>query len=380
MNSWKISRNCNNPANAARLDMTPFDTDHMTHALRLARQGLGRVWPNPSVGCVLVKNGSVIGVGRTQDGGKLHAEAVALKMAGAGAKGATAYVTLEPCNHDREGGCCAQALIDAGVAQVYAACLDPDPRTSGGGLARLEAAGIEVHAGLCEAQAREVNRGFFLRVTQARPLVTLKMATSLDGRIATHSGSSQWITGPEARAYAHGLRARHDAVLVGIGTILADDPVLTTRVPGLLHKSVRVVLDSHLRIDIGSKLVQSAKDDPLWIFYKSDKNNKKQGLEALGCKLFLTRNMGISSVVQALAEQEITRLLVEGGSGVHTSFVKEGLFDELHWIRGSKVIGGDGVPLFKALGIDTIEQALEFSRCETIPLGGDVLDILRRKA
>lgn len=389
MSFWKTSRNCSNPASAARPDMTSHDMDHMTHALRLARQGLGRVWPNPSVGCVIVKDGLVIGVGRTQDGGKPHAEAVALRMAGAEARGASVYVTLEPCNHAREGGCCAQTLIGAGVAEVYAACLDPDPRTSGGGLERLKGAGIKVYAGLCEREAREVNQGFFLRVTRGRPFITLKMATSLDGWIATHTGSSQWITGPEARGYVHGLRSRHDAVLVGIGTVLADDPLLTTRVPGLSHKAVRVVLDSHLGIDIGSKLVQGAANDPLWIFYHDDKDHKKQELEKLGCRLILTTEntedtekksvMSVSSVVQVLAEQGITRLLVEGGSGIHSSFIKAGLFDELHWIRGAKVIGGDGIPVFEALGVDTIDQAFAFERCESRAMGGDVLDVLRRK-
>ncbi|HRQ60862.1 MAG TPA: bifunctional diaminohydroxyphosphoribosylaminopyrimidine deaminase/5-amino-6-(5-phosphoribosylamino)uracil reductase RibD, partial [Alphaproteobacteria bacterium] len=226
--------------------MNDIHHHHMNHALRLARQGLGRVWPNPSVGCVIVKDGRVVGLGRTQDGGRPHAERVALDMAGAAAKGATAYVTLEPCNLERPGGCCSQALIDAGIQEVHIGQIDPNAHTNGGGVERLRAAGIQVHTGLCKAEAEDVHKGFISRITQGRPFVTLKTATSADGRIATENGSSQWITGAQARAYAHSLRAGHDAVLAGIGTVLADDPLLTARLPGLDKKTVRVVLDSHL--------------------------------------------------------------------------------------------------------------------------------------
>lgn len=360
--------------------MTSLEHLHyMTHALRLARQGLGRVWPNPAVGCVLVKDGAVIGAGRTQDGGRPHAEAAALAMAGAAARGAAAYVTLEPCAHEREGGSCTDGLIAAGVKEVHIACPDPDPRTAGKGAERLQAAGITVHAGLCAAEAREVNRGFFLRLNEGRPFITLKIASSLDGRIAARDGSSRWITGERARAYGHGLRARHDAVLAGIGTVLADDPLLTARVPGLTHKTVRVALDSHLRIDIGSKLVQSAADDPLWIIHRDDKNNKKQKLEASGCILVSSESMEVSSAVQALAGRGITRLLVEGGSAVHTSFIKAGLYDEIAWFRGGKILGGEGLPVLGGLGIDSIAQALTLERHESLALAGDMLDIFRKK-
>lgn len=352
---------------------------HMSHALRLARQGLGRVSPNPSVGCVLVKNDRIIGLGRTQDGGRPHAEAVALSMAGPEAKGAIAYVTLEPCNHDRPGGCCAQALIGAGVAEVYVACLDPDPRTAGQGIERLRAAGIFVHVGLCEKEALALNAGFVSRVTKGRPFITLKMAVSLDGRIATKTGSSQWITGPQARVYAHGLRAQHDAVLVGIGTVLADDPLLTTRLPGLSHPLVRVVLDSRLKIDAGSKLLQTAANDPLWIFCKSDKGNKKLQLEGFGAKVFVTDPSDLSSVVHALAGQGITRLLVEGGAAVLSSFIRACLYDELHWVQGAKMIGADGAPAVEGLGAESIDDAPGLLRREFFCLGDDVVTIYERK-
>lgn len=358
---------------------SPDDIYHMTHALRLARHGLGRVAPNPPVGCVLVKGGVVVGMGRTQDGGRPHAERVALDMAGAEAKGAIAYVTLEPCAHEREGGSCAEALIAAGVREVYAACLDPDPRTAGQGLERMKQAGLQVHNGLCEAEAQEINRGFFLNLREGRPLITLKISTSLDGRVAAKDGSSQWITGERAREYGHALRARHDAILVGIGTVLADDPLLTTRLPGLRHKSVRVVLDTHLRIDIGSKLVQSAAYDPLYIFHETDKNDKKQALQGMGCKLLLSNNSDLSSVVQALAGQGITRLMVEGGSGIHTSFIKAGLFDEIMWFRGAKLLGAEGMPVLGDLTIESIADALMLERRESVVLGPDMLDIFSKK-
>src|SRR5580700_4659831 len=226
-----------------------LDLGHMRTALGLARRGLGNTWPNPAVGCVIVKDGRVVGRGWTQKGGRPHAETEALARAGKGAKGATAYVSLEPCSHHGKTPPCAEALIAAGVSRVVAAVEDPDPRVSGRGIARLRAAGIAVEAGLCAAEAAELNAGFFCRVAQGRPLVTLKLAASLDGRIATPTGKSRWITGPAARERAHLLRAAHDAVLIGTGTALADDPQLTCRLPGLEARSpVRIVIDRTLRL------------------------------------------------------------------------------------------------------------------------------------
>ena len=209
------------------------DLRWMRAAFALARRGLGNVWPNPAVGCVLVRDGRVVGRGWTQPGGRPHAETEALRRAGALARGATAYVSLEPCSHWGRTSPCADALIAAGVRRVVAALEDPDPRVSGSGIARLREAGIAVETGLGAAEAAEINAGFLTRQRLGRPLVTLKLATSLDGKIATATGESQWITGPSARAYAHKLRAEHDAIMVGTGTVLADDPQLTCRLPGL---------------------------------------------------------------------------------------------------------------------------------------------------
>ncbi|MBT3397327.1 MAG: bifunctional diaminohydroxyphosphoribosylaminopyrimidine deaminase/5-amino-6-(5-phosphoribosylamino)uracil reductase RibD, partial [Alphaproteobacteria bacterium] len=216
----------------------------MRSALALAQRGLGQVWPNPSVGCVLVKDGHPIGRGWTQPGGRPHAETEALARAGDRARGATAYVTLEPCAHHGETPPCAAALVEAGVAKVVVACRDPDTRVNGGGIDALKSAGIDVVEGVLETDAIDLNIGFFTRVQSDRPMVTLKLAASIDGRIATSAGKSKWITGPGARAHGHGLRARHDAVLVGAGTVNADDPELTCRLPGMTGRSpVRVILE-----------------------------------------------------------------------------------------------------------------------------------------
>src|SRR5689334_20006331 len=219
----------------------PFDLRSMRAALALARRGLGTVWPNPAVGCVIVSDGRVVGRGWTQPGGRPHGETEALRRAGEAARRATAYVSLEPCCHWGKTPPCVDALIAAGVRRVVVALEDPDPRVAGRGIARLRDAGVEVETGVCTEEAAEINAGFFCRLRLGRPLVTLKLATSLDGRIATRSGESQWITGPPARERSHLLRATHDAILVGTETVIADDPQLTCRLPGLADRSpVRV--------------------------------------------------------------------------------------------------------------------------------------------
>src|SRR5215218_7029847 len=250
--------------------MADDDLNHMRAALALARRGVGSTWPNPSVGCVIVRDGpgggQVVGRGWTQPGGRPHAEAEALARAGEAARGATAYVTLEPCSHWGRTPPCCDALIAAGVARVVVATGDPDPRVDGRGLRQLREAGIAVEQGLLETEARAVIAGFVRRITRGLPLVTLKLATSLDGRIATATGESRWITGDAARRAAHGLRASHDAVLVGSGTVLADDPDLTCRNPGMARVPIaRVVADTRLRTPLGSRLVRTAREAPTWI-------------------------------------------------------------------------------------------------------------------
>src|SRR5579864_840444 len=264
-----------------------IDLHAMRAALALARRGLGTVWPNPAVGCVILKDGRVVGRGWTQKGGRPHAETEALARASEAAKGATAYVSLEPCSHHGRTPPCAEALVAAGVARVVAAVEDPDPRVSGSGIARLKAAMIAVETGVCAADAEEVNAGFFCRVEHRRPLVTLKLATSLDGRIATASGESRWITGLAARERAHLLRATHDAVLVGTGTALADDPQLTCRLPGLENRSpVRIVIDRHLRLPVTLHLLAEADQVRTWVATLASADPARQGaLTKVGIKI-----------------------------------------------------------------------------------------------
>ena len=244
----------------------------MRAALALAERGLGATWPNPSVGCVVVSpGGRVAGRGRTGLRGRPHAETEALAMAGEAAQGATAYVTLEPCSHQGQTPPCADALVAAGVTRVVVAAGDPDARVNGAGLARLRAAGIEVQAGFMEHAAQETLAGFFARVTLGRPLVTLKLASTLDGRIATRTGESQWITGQAARRLAHALRGQHDAVMVGAGTVAADNPELTCRLDGYAKRpTVRIVADSRLRTPVDARLVQTAHNSPTWLLYHTD--------------------------------------------------------------------------------------------------------------
>src|SRR5688572_22118674 len=240
------------------------DLTHMRRALSLAHLGWGRTAPNPMVGAVVVRDDVVVGEGYHAEFGGPHAEVAALRQAGERARGATVYVTLEPCSHHGKTPPCAEALVAAGVKRCVAAIEDPDPRVSGRGLATLRDAGIAVETGVLADRARDLNAGFLTRVTKGRPLVALKLATSLDGRIATRAGESRWITGEEARAYGHRLRATHDAIAVGSGTVLADDPELTCRIPGLEHRSpVRLVFDRRGRIPVTAKVLTEVP--PTWI-------------------------------------------------------------------------------------------------------------------
>jgi diaminohydroxyphosphoribosylaminopyrimidine deaminase/5-amino-6-(5-phosphoribosylamino)uracil reductase len=307
------------------------DRRHMRAALALARRGLGSTWPNPAVGCVLVRpdlEGRVVGRGWTHPGGRPHAETEALRRAGELARGAVAYVTLEPCAHHGRTPPCAEALAAAGVVRVVSAVEDPDPRVAGRGLAMLRRTGIAVSEGVCAAEARDVNAGFFLRVLQGRPLVTLKAATSLDGRIASASGESRWITGVEARAWGHRLRATHDVVLVGIGTALADDPALTCRLPGLGNRRpLRVVADTKLRLKTSSQLARTARDHPVIVYAAEGSGEKRRTLlEAAGVRVLLaaTGEEGRvlpAAILHSLAEMGITRVLLEGGGTLAAAFL-----------------------------------------------------------
>lgn len=355
------------------------DIAHMRHALRLAERALGDTAPNPTVGCVIVSaDGHIVGRGWTQSGGRPHAETMALAQAGDHARGATAYVTLEPCAHHGVTPPCADALVRAQVARVVGAVVDPDPRVAGAGFNRLESAGIAVTRGVLEDEARAVNLGFFKRVTEGRPLVALKIAASADGYVADASGNSRWITSERARAHGHLLRAKHDAILVGIGTVLADDPALTCRLPGLAKRSpLRVVVDSRLRLSPESQLARSAREHPVIVFTTA--NDGGEALSARGVQIERVPADGagrpdVVCVLQALAKRGLTRVLVEGGPGVHAAFLERGLVEAIHIYRAPLLIGEGGRPAVAAFGPSDLNAAPHLTLIERIPLGPDVLE------
>lgn len=357
----------------------------MQHALALARRGLGRVAPNPAVGCVIVDaTGRVVGRGWTQPGGRPHAETVALNAAGPLARGATAYVTLEPCAHHGKTPPCAEALVAAGIARVVAAIEDPDPRVSGQGFARLRASGLAVVTGVGADEAARINAGFLSAVRRDRPLVTLKIAQSLDGRTATSSGESQWITGEEARRFGHLLRAQSDAILIGVGTALADDPLLSCRIAGLEDRSpLRVVLDSTLRLDAASRLASGARSIPTLVFTTAATGGdalRERGVEILRISAGARARPDIAAVLAELGRRGITRLLVEGGAGVHASFFDAGLVDRVQLFTAPIVLGGAGRGAIDALRFITLKEAPYFRRVDTRRLGPDLLESFEAKA
>ena len=363
---------------------TADDVAHMRAALALARRGLGRVWPNPAVGCVIVKDGAVVGRGWTQPGGRPHAETEALQRAGAAARGATAYVSLEPCCHHGRTPPCATALIGAGVVRVVVALEDPDPRVSGSGFAALEAAGVAVTRGLLADEAAELNAGFLMRVRAGRPLVTLKTATTLDGRIASHTGASRWITGEAARARGHLMRGQHDAVMVGSRTALLDDPELTCRLSGMAARSpVRIVADGHLRLPLTSRLVRSARQTPTWVLVLPTTDAARRqafrdcGVELVEVAADREGNLDLAAALTALGGRGLTRLMVEGGGHLAAALLRAGLVDRLAWFRAPALLGGDGVPAAAPFGIDAPDAAPRFVPEADVALGDDRLETYR---
>ena len=359
----------------------------MRTALRLAQRGLGAVWPNPSVGCVIVASGEVVGRGWTQPGGRPHGEAEALARAGERARGATAYVSLEPCCHWGKTPPCTDALAAAGVARVVLPIEDPDPRVAGKGVARLRAAGIAVETGLCAREAAEVNAGFLSRLRRGRPLVTLKLATTLDGRIATATGESRWITGEAARARAHLLRATHDAVMVGSNTVVADDPLLTCRIGGLERRSpVRVVVDGRLRVPLIARVVAGAHEAPTWFLVGAGTDAaRRQAFAECGVELIETRRvdsgeLDLADGMKELGHRGITRLLVEGGGGLAAVLFAADLVDRIVWFRAPKVLGGDGRAAVAPFGVAALAAAPRFERRSVEIVGEDVLETFERAA
>jgi diaminohydroxyphosphoribosylaminopyrimidine deaminase/5-amino-6-(5-phosphoribosylamino)uracil reductase len=355
--------------------------------LTLGRRGQGRTWPNPAVGAVIVKDGVIIGRGWTQPGGRPHAEPVALAQAGAAAEGATLYVTLEPCAHVGKSPPCADAIVAAGIARVVAAIEDPNPDVAGQGHARLRAAGIQVDIGLCADEAARDHAGHFRRVRDQRPHVVLKLAVSPDGMIGAAGRKPVAVTGEAVRSRVHLLRAQCDAVLVGIGTVLADDPELTCRLPGMIQRSpVRVVLDRALRLPGKTKLVHSARAHPLWVMTSSlSEAPAAMLLQAAGAQVLRVPvacapppGLDLPAVLRALAGKGITRLLVEGGAKVAASFIAADLVDEVWLFRGASEIGEGGVPALDALPLSAITGSPRLTLRASETLENDTLTIYER--
>ncbi|MDE2378373.1 bifunctional diaminohydroxyphosphoribosylaminopyrimidine deaminase/5-amino-6-(5-phosphoribosylamino)uracil reductase RibD [Bradyrhizobium sp.] len=366
-------------------DSRDADRRFMQLALTLGRRGLGRTWPNPAVGVVIVKDGVIVGRGWTQAGGRPHGEPEALRRAGEAARGATLYVTLEPCSHVGKSPPCADAVIAAGIKRVVAAIEDPNPDVAGQGLARLRAAGIVVDVGLCAAEAARDHAGHFRRIRNRRPHVILKLAVSPDGKIGGPGGKQLAITGEAARNRVHLLRAQSDAILVGIGTVLTDDPLLTCRLPGMEARSpVRVVLDRSLRIPPTSRLVHSARQTPLWVIGSElAEAAAATRFGAAGAQVVRVpagggTGLDLAAVLRVLAEKGITRLMVEGGSRVAASFVAADLVDEVWLFRGAEAIGEGGVDALDALPLSKITQSQAFKVHASETFDGDNLTIYER--
>ena len=369
------------------LESKAADQRFMQLALTLGRRGQGRTWPNPAVGAVVAKDGVIVGRGWTQPGGRPHAEPVALAQAGEAARGATLYVTLEPCSHIGKAPPCTDAVIASGIKRVVSAIEDPNPEVAGQGHARLRAAGITVDIGLGAAEAAHDHAGHFRRVRDKRPHVILKLAVSSDDSIAAFGPRPVAISGEGAKARMHLLRAQCDAILVGIGTVLSDDPLLTCRLPGMEARSpVRVVLDRALRTPAASRLVQSARATPLWLLTSNlAEAPAAMKLGAAGAQVIRLATttapfpgLDLLAGLHALAERGITRLLVEGGARVAASFAGAGLVDEFWLLRGTEPIGADGVAALDGLPLTSITRSPLFRLRASESFEKDTLTVYER--
>jgi diaminohydroxyphosphoribosylaminopyrimidine deaminase/5-amino-6-(5-phosphoribosylamino)uracil reductase len=366
------------------MDNLADDTRFMRLALELGRRGLGNAWPNPAVGAVIVYDGAIIGRGWTQPGGRPHAETEALRRAGEAAKGATLYVTLEPCSHHGKTPPCADAIIEAGISRVVSALEDPNPEVAGKGLTRLRDVGVLVDTGLCEEDARRAHAGHIRRIKDGRPHVTLKLAVSSDGKTGLAGRRPVQISGEAARARVHMMRAMNDAVLVGVGTALADNPLLTCRLPGLQARSpVRVVLDSKLRLPFEHALVETARETPLWVIAATHvPEDKVKALQEAGAEVIRSRKgeggLDLKMALQALAEKGITRLLVEPGPVLAASFLKADLIDEAIVIRSPAILGTDAIDAIEGVPLKSLTDSLKFRIAAHEKLGADQLTAYER--
>ncbi len=358
--------------------------DFMDIALRLGRRGLGNTWPNPSVGCVIVAQGAygpaIIARGWTAPGGRPHAETQALARAGDLVKGARLYVTLEPCSHHGKTSPCSEAIIKAGIGHVVCALKDPDSRVAGRGFAQLRAAGIRVDVGIGAKTARRDLGGYLMRMNENRPFVRLKLAVSKNYKIAAEGGKQIWLTGDEVRSQVHMMRARHDAIMVGAGTVRADDPDLTCRLPGLEKFSpVRVVVDSLLGIASDSNLCRTAKQVPVWVLTTADAPEAKArelaalGVEVIFCPKGVSRQVDLPAAMGELAKRGITRLLVEGGARLAASMLEEKLIDEADIFFAPKEIDAAGVDALYGKELSAVSNSSDFTCIASRKFGDDIL-------
>jgi diaminohydroxyphosphoribosylaminopyrimidine deaminase/5-amino-6-(5-phosphoribosylamino)uracil reductase len=370
--------------------MTKSHEEYMERALGLAVQAQGRTSPNPMVGAVLVKDGRIVGEGFTRPAGGPHAEIVALTEAGASAQGATAYVTLEPCAHHGRTAPCADALIAAGVKEVYSSIEDPNPDVHGKGHARLRSSGIQVHIGISQSKAAEINRPFFKYVASGQPWVIAKFAVSLDGKLATNTGESQWITGEQSRQRVHHIRNVTDAILVGAGTVLADDPSLTTRLQNnteSIRNPLRIVVDSSGRVSPKARIYHpDTPGDSVLATTSQTKSSHCEKLQSQGVKIWnlpedANGRVNLKSLLNRIGQEEMLTLLVEGGSELLGAFVTDGLLDQVCAFFAPIIIGGKGAPgPVGEPGISRLGDALHLSNIVTENIGDDILvkgDVVR---
>jgi diaminohydroxyphosphoribosylaminopyrimidine deaminase/5-amino-6-(5-phosphoribosylamino)uracil reductase len=359
------------------------DRRFMGLALALGRRGLGRTWPNPAVGAVVVKDGVIVGRGWTQAGGRPHAETEALRRAGKAGRGATLYVTLEPCSHHGKTPPCVEAIVKAGIARVVSALGDPNPQVAGQGYAKLRERGITVETGVCEDEAARQHAGHIRRMREGRPQVLLKLAIFADGKAGLPGRKPVAITGEAARTRVHRMRAEADAILVGLGTVLSDDPHLTCRLPGMLDRSpVRVVLDARLRLPLSTSVVGTARETPSWVFTAMGASPVAEGiLKAKGVEVLRVEGkdgrLDLAAVVKALAERGITRLMVEGGPTVAAAFVAADLVDEAALFRSPHPLG-EGIDALEGLPLTALTQSPALKSTAVESVGGDTVELYER--
>ncbi|GGG33530.1 riboflavin biosynthesis protein RibD [Lysinibacillus alkalisoli] len=351
------------------------DEEYMAIALKLAEGTTGQTSPNPVVGAIVVKENQIVGIGAHLKAGTPHAEVHAIQMAGSNSKGGTLYVTLEPCDHFGKTSPCSEIVINSGITKVFVATMDPNPKVAGKGIEKIRGAGIEVEVGLLEQEAKEQNKFYIHNISKKYPYITLKSATSLDGKIATTTGESKWISGELAREDVHKLRHEHDAILVGINTILKDDPSLTTRLRNGGKSPIRIILDTHLRIPKDARVI-SDQEAPTWVITGTDiDEKKKQLLEHAGIKILNIKKtkIEIKELLEILWEADIRSLLVEGGAAVNASFLNAQLFQQVIVYLAPKLIGGKVAPTsFAGEGIEKINDAIPLKIKSVQKIGDDL--------